>query len=159
MKKTIIIAAFWLISTTTFSQATLTAKVILVNDSIKEMGRTNGRMQVLIAAPQAGTSIIVQSIDVRNQVINRLYSPTQSECNYVIGYQKGAYWYDVSVLPFDQLNSTGNTTFFYNSPITSRLWQETQTDSAPLMIKFDKCMDFTTGFNRMTLFITYRILN
>jgi len=123
------------------------------------MGKTNGRIQLLISAPIAGRSIIVQSIDVRNKVIDRLYSPSSSQAFYQIGYVKGSYWYDVALIDFDQLNATGNTTKYNNVEIKSRLWDESQTDNAPLMIKFNAPQNFTSGSNRLTLYITYRILN
>ena len=159
MKKLFFTIILLALSMLTFSQAMESVKVVIINDSILQMGKTNGRMQLLIPAPIVGRSIIVQSIDVRNKVIDRLYSPIASQANYKIGYVKGSYWYDVTTFSFDNLNARGNTTFFYNSQIESRLWDDTQTDNAPLMIKFDTPMDFTTGSNRLTLYITYRILN
>ena len=159
MRKAIFIISLILFSQTGFSQALESVKVVIVNDSIYQMGMTNGRMQQLIPAPVAGKSIIVQSIDVRNKVLDRLYSPSGGTATYQIGYLKGSYWYDVCTLGFDEINAKGNTTFFNNVTIASRLFEESQTDNAPLMIKFDRPLNFTAGNNRLTIFITYRILN
>lgn len=159
MRKAILIISVSLFSLMGFSQALESVKIVIVNDSIWQMGLTNGRMMQLIPAPVVGKSIIVQSIDVCNKVLDRLYSPSGSQVNYRIGYQKGSYWYDVAVFSFDEINSKGNTTFFNNVTISSRLFEESQTDNAPLMIKLDQPMNFSAGSNLMTLYITYRISN
>jgi hypothetical protein len=160
MRKAILIISFLILfSFAGYSQALESVKVVIVNDSIYQMGLTNGRMQGLIPAPVVGRSIIVQSIDVRNKVLDRLYSPTGGTANYQIGYLNGSYWYDVASVSFDDINAKGNTTYFNNVVITSRLFEESQTDNAPLMIKFDRPLNFTAGSNRLTLYITYRILN
>jgi hypothetical protein len=159
MRKMSLSIVLFAMSAIAFSQALESVKVVIIPDSIMQMGQTNGRQQLLIAAPVVGKSIIIQSIDVRCKVLDRLYSPTESEANYRIGYQKGSYWYDIAVFRWDDLNAKGNTTFFNSAVIGQRLWEESQTDNAPVYIKFDKPMNFTTGSNRLTLYITYRILN
>lgn len=148
-----------LITIAGYSQSLETAKVVIINDSIIQMGQTNGRSQLLIPAPAAGRSIIVQSIDIRNKVNERLYSPSESGVKYKIGYQQGSYWYEVAEVDFDELNATGNTTYFKNLELISRLYEETQTNAAPLMIRFERPLNFTSGSNRLTLYITYRVLN
>jgi hypothetical protein len=158
MKKLMVIALM-LIASNLFSQALQSDKVVIVNDSILQMGLTNGRSMQVIAAPGSGKSVVIQSIDIRNKVLNRLYSATEGASNYLIGYQQGELWYTISTVPFDRLNSKGNTTFFWNVPQPQKLWEESMTDNAPVMIKFSTPMNFTAGNNRLTLYITYRILN
>ncbi len=159
MKRIISIAIMLSLSVTLWGQSIESTKVVIINDSIMAMGIINGRMQTVIPAPQEGKSIIVQSIDVRNKVNQRLYSPDASGALYKIGYQQGSYWYDVAEINFEELNSKGNTTIFTSATVMNRLFEETQTNAAPLMIKFDRPMNFTTGSNRLTLYVTYRILN
>lgn len=159
MKKIISLTIMLWISVTGYGQALENAKVVIINDSIIVMGATNGRMQLLLPAPQDGKSIIVQSIDVRNKVNQRLYSPDEGGAMYKIGYLQGSYWYDVAEVNFEDLNNKGNTTIFTSANVLKRLWEESQTNAAPLMIKFDRPMNFTAGSNRLTLYISYRILN
>lgn len=159
MKKLMVLIVMAIISVSAYSQALESVKVVIVNDSLIQMGTTNGRMQLLIAAPAAGKSIIVQSIDVRNAVNNRLYSATTSDVNYLIGYAGTGHWNTVASIPFDKINSKGNTTFYYGISTTSTLWESTVTDAMPLMIRFDQPSNFSSGYNKLTLYITYRVLN
>lgn len=159
MRKKAILIALCFYAMTVLSQEVVTKNVIIPNDSIYEMSRVNGRQQVLITAPEAGKSIIVQSIVVSNEVHNRLYSPDSGSCEYLIGYQNGSYWYQLATLPFDQLNMTGWTTLFYTATGFMNVWDAGKISGAPLVIKLSSPVGFTDGFNKLTIRLTYCILN
>lgn len=158
MKKNVILAIMLICSTIAMSQELITSKVVIGNDSIYEMGTTNGRSQILIPSPLPGKSIVVQSINVTNVTHTRLYSPDSGSCEYLIGYQKGEYWYNLSVIPFDELNMTGNTTLYYSVQGISNIWNKSIIVDSPIVIKFSKPMNFTIGYNELTIIMSYRIL-
>ena len=145
----------------TFSQAQSpqSEKKVIINDSIYVMGLTNGRAQLLLPAPVAGQSIIVHTIDIRYKVNARLYSPEQSEVDFEIGYQQGSNWNQVCSFPWTNFNKKANTTYYMTISLAGRIWEATETDAAPLMIRLSHPMNFESGSNRLTLYITYRVLN
>lgn len=148
-----------LASSACLGQDLITTKVVITNDSIISMCTTNGRPQALIEAPEAGKSIIVQSISMANETHARLYSPDSGSCDYQIGYLNGSYWYTLATVPFEQLNSSGNTTIYYNVNNITNIYDEAQIGSAPLVIKSSKAMNFAAGYNQMSIYISYRIID
>lgn len=158
MKRMFIIMMI-LASSACMGQELITTKVVITNDSIISMCKTNGCPQTLIEAPEPGKSIIVQSISVANEAHARLYSPDSGTCDYQVGYLNGSYWYNLAIVPFDQLNSSGNTTIYYNVNNITNIYDEAQIGSAPLVIKSSKAMNFTAGYNQMSIYISYRIID
>lgn len=141
------------------TQNLTTSKVVIVNDSIYEMSSTNGRDQLLIAAPGANKSIMIENIAIMNSVGARLYSPDSGSANYLIGYRNGSYWYTVSEFSWDALNQQSNTNYSFVPPVDRTVWDALKTNNSPLMIRFNKPMNFSSGSNTLTIYITYWILN
>lgn len=142
------------------AQSLVTDKVIILNDSIKAMGLTQGRPQTIIASPGAGKTILIQSIDMKYVVNKRLYSPNFSNVEYLIGYSDGAYFQEIARFNMSDLNKNGNTTYYYNLTIPNKLWENTATDNYGVVVKMSHPMNFEgDGSNRMVLYVTYRVLN
>lgn len=158
MKRVISIIALVCLTVALSAQTFESKKKVITNDSIIAMGLTNGRPQVLIPAPGVDKSIIIQSIDVRAVVGDRLYSPERTGITYQIGYMNGSYWYQICTLPFEAFNSAGNSTTYFSPAIETRLWNESETSNSPVMIRFDAPCNFTLGSNTLILYITYKTL-
>lgn len=157
MKKTIFTILFALCATLIFGQTT--AKVTLISDSIVAMGVTNGKSCVLLPPPGTGKVIFIQDITIKYNVNKRLYSPDNSTAYYLIGYQ-GNGFQEVARLNFGELNANSNTNTYSNVSMSASRWNEADILNAPLMIKFDRPMNFEgTGTNRIILYITYQVLN
>jgi hypothetical protein len=159
MKRVALLISFTLLFAACFSQTLQTSKIIIRNDSIYQMGQTNGRPQQIIGAPGENKLLSVQSLAITNRVNSRLYSPDSGSAVYHIGYKNGGYWYDLTSFSFEDLNKSSNSTVSFIPQLEQKFWDYNQIGNAPLMIKLNHPMNFADGYNELTVYITYWILN